>query len=459
MDRNDSMKNPHEYLNRDILVLLLGDILIAAFCCHSILSLQTGWLHFGLHNQTNILSYVCILILCSLSIELYHIRTGQLNFLLRILSASVFAFIVFTSMHHLLYVFPDMKTIYHILVIFFGLQWVWHFSFITIKNVKSNRKQVLILGSGQQAKIIGSLIDNHKNGYRLAGYVQTPELPLQVPRDQILGLWDRLLNIIEKVKPQLLVVCLKEKRGILPLEDILASKFNGIEIYEMVTFYEKLTGKLLIEHTTPGWFIFSGGFKTSISQRIAQEILNKLLATIGLSIILPFFPLAALMIKLDSPGPVFYRQVRIGHKGRSFILYKLRTMVDNAETCAGAQWACENDPRITKSGRLLRKMRMDELPQLYNVLKGDLSIVGPRPERPEFIERLKKVIPYYEKRHFVKPGVTGWAQINYPYGASEKDALEKLRFDLYYIKHFSILFDLTIIWKTFGVVLEGRGAR
>ena len=317
----------------------------------------------------------------------------------------------------------------------------------------------MILGSGSQAKIIGSLLDGRMNGYQLVGYVKGPELSSEVPHDHILGTWNSLLDVIEKVKPHLLVLCLPEKRGILPLADILASKFNGTEILDMVSFYEKLTEKLLIEYTAPSWFIFSDGFKMSKFQRIAQQILNKLLAAIGLLIVLPFLPWIALLIKLDSPGPVSYRQVRIGQKGTPFELYKLRTMVNEAESIMGAQWAVENDPRITRIGRFLRKMRLDELPQLYNVLKGDLSIVGPRPERPEFIERLKKVIPYYSERHFVKPGVTGWAQINYPYGASEEDALEKLRYDLYYIKHFSIIFDFKIIWKTFGVVILGRGAR
>lgn len=347
------------------------------------------------------------------------------------------------------------------LVLLFTVQWIWHFSFTTMKAWQPHQKQVLIFGSGTQAKIIGALFNGHENGYRLAGYVGEPERErsLEVPPDCILGEWDSLLSIIEKVKPHVLVVCLKEKRGILPLKEILESKLNGIEVLDMVTFYEKFTGKLMVEYTTPSWFIYSDGFKISKVKLGAQQILNQLLAIIGLLVVLPFLPLVALLIKLDTSGPVFYRQVRVGLKGTPFVVYKLRTMVEDAEHTAGAQWAAEDDPRITRVGKLLRKMRLDELPQLYNVLKGDLSIVGPRPERPEFIDQLKQAIPYYAERHFVKPGITGWAQINYPYGASVKDALEKLRYDLYYIKHFSIFFDVRIIWKTLGVLLLGKGAR
>ena len=174
---------------------------------------------------------------------------------------------------------------------------------------------------------------------------------------------------------------------------------------------------------------------------------------------LPFIPLIALAIKLDSPGPIFFRQLRVGEREKNFILYKFRTMLDDAENGTGAIWAQEKDPRVTRVGNFFRKSRIDEIPQLFNVLMGDMSLVGPRPERPEFIDKLKKVIPYYSERHFVKPGVTGWAQVRYPYGASVEDALEKLRYDLYYIKNLSITFDLMIILETVNVVLFRRGGR
>jgi len=446
-------------LNRGIHILLLGDLLIAGICFNIILTLQITYFQLDHFNQSAILAYMSILILCTLAAELYHERINQPNRLFRLVSSFLPALMVFTVLNSFLYTPQERQSIYLTLVIFFPFQWIWHFSFTTIQVLQTNQKRVLILGSGPRARIIGNLLDNRLYGYQLVGYVKSPESPLQVPQDHILGTWNSLIGVIEEVNPHLLVICLKEKRGVLPSADILASKFNGIEILDMVSFYEKLTEKLLVEYTTPSWFIFSDGFKISKFKVIGQQVLSNLLAAMGLLIGLPFLPLTALLIKLHSPGPVFYRQVRIGHKERPFVIYKLRTMVNEAESTVGAQWALENDPRITRIGRFLRKTRLDEFPQLYNVLKGDLSIVGPRPERPEFIAQLKQAIPYYSERHFVKPGLTGWAQINYPYGASEEDALEKLRYDLYYIKHFSIFFDFQIILKTVGVILWGRGAR
>jgi sugar transferase (PEP-CTERM system associated) len=243
------------------------------------------------------------------------------------------------------------------------------------------------------------------------------------------------------------------------LPDILEAKFNGVDILDGPTFYEMVTGKLLIEDTNPSWFIFSSGFKTTPFKRLTKSALDRLLAGMGLLITMPLFPVIALLIKYNSPGPIFFKQSRVGEGERNFFMYKFRTMYQDAESLTGAVWAQENDPRITGIGRILRKTRLDEIPQLYNVLKGEMSLVGPRPERPEFVRKLKEIIPYYSQRHFSKPGITGWAQIRYPYGASVEDAIEKLRFDLYYIKHMSLIFDLLILLETAKVALLGRGAR
>jgi len=236
-------------------------------------------------------------------------------------------------------------------------------------------------------------------------------------------------------------------------------KFSGIDVFDAPTFYEQLTGKLLLENITPGWFVFSNGFKLTHTIRFCKKIIDKILATIGLIITFPLFPLIAVAVKISSPGPVFFKQVRTGLHEKQFLLYKFRTMRSDAEAGTGAVWAQDNDPRVTSIGKFLRKSRLDELPQLYNVLKGDMSFIGPRPERPEFVETLKQQIPYYSHRHFVKPGITGWAQIKYPYGASVEDAVEKLRYDLYYIKNLSITLDLLIFFETIKVILFSRGGR
>jgi sugar transferase (PEP-CTERM system associated) len=232
-----------------------------------------------------------------------------------------------------------------------------------------------------------------------------------------------------------------------------------VEILDSPSFYEELTGKLLIEGIQPSWFIYSSGFKFSSLKRAIKRALDILFSLIGLLLVLPFLPIVALLIKWSSPGPVLFKQKRVGERGCEFTLIKFRTMCDDAERDTGPVWASENDPRITKLGYWLRKTRIDEIPQLYNVLKGEMSFVGPRPERKEFVEKLSESIPYYGKRHFVKPGVTGWAQVRYPYGASDDDALEKLRYDLYYIKNYSLTLDIMILLETVKVVLFGRGGR
>jgi sugar transferase (PEP-CTERM system associated) len=232
-----------------------------------------------------------------------------------------------------------------------------------------------------------------------------------------------------------------------------------MNIIDGESFYERITGKLLVEKINPSWLIFSDGFvKSKISKTIKRSV-GLLISFCMLVLLSPIILLAAIAIKLDSRGSILFSQERVGEFGKKYTLYKFRSMRADAEEATGPVWASENDPRVTRVGKLIRKLRIDELPQLWNVFKGDMSFVGPRPERPVFVEKLKETIPYYNERFSVKPGLTGWAQIRYPYGASEEDALEKLKYDLYYIKNMSSVMDLTIIFHTVKIVLLGRGAR
>jgi len=236
-------------------------------------------------------------------------------------------------------------------------------------------------------------------------------------------------------------------------------KLSGIDVLDAPSFYEEVMGKLFIEDTRPSWFIFSDGFRITALKRVYKRLFDVALSVIGLTIASPLMPVIALLIKVNSPGPVFFRQVRVGEREKNFMLYKFRTMCEDAENETGAVWAQQNDTRVTHIGNILRKTRFDEIPQLFNVMKGDMSLIGPRPERPEFVEKLKEIIPYYSERHFVKPGITGWAQVKYRYGASVEDAVEKLRYDLYYIKNLSFFLDMLIVLETVKVVLFGRGSR
>lgn len=319
------------------------------------------------------------------------------------------------------------------------------------------QKNVLVVGNGDSAMQMQDLVLSNKDRYKFSGFILSPEchgtdrcLLSEEHRQHILGK-------ARSAKADLIVVTFSERRGVFPLQDVLNCKLSGMEVLDGPEFYERVNRKLLLESITPSSFIFSTGFRVTLLKRLIKRCFDLIVSVIGLLILLPVLPLVGLVIKFDSKGPVLFQQVRVGEGDREFVIYKFRTMAKNAEQTTGAVWSQKSDARITKVGRFLRKTRIDELPQFLNVLNGTMSLVGPRPERPEFVKELKKVIPYYSERHFVKPGITGWAQVCYPYGSSVEDAVEKLRFDLYYVKKYSVLLDVYIMFKTVGVVLKKMG--
>jgi sugar transferase (PEP-CTERM system associated) len=278
------------------------------------------------------------------------------------------------------------------------------------------------------------------------------------PNPPIIGDYTQISSICRKGGIDRIIVALDERRGKFPLEQLLVWRLKGIQINDGVTFSEYLAGKLSIEDLYPSSLIFSNGFKSSAIFKMIKRGIDISGSIIGLTLLFPVNLMVAIAIKLDSRGPIFYRQERMGEDGKKFRLLKFRSMRTNAEE-NGPEWAKVNDQRVTRVGRMIRKWRVDEIPQMINVLRGEMSFVGPRPERPVFVEQLEEGIPYYSLRNAIKPGITGWAQISYPYGASKEDALEKLKYDLYYVKHMSFLFDLTIIFETVKIVVLGRGAR
>jgi len=255
------------------------------------------------------------------------------------------------------------------------------------------------------------------------------------------------------------IVALPDRSGSLPVQELLQLKLSGIKIEEAATWLEKIHGRIELEHLYPSWLILADGFCFSGALTFFRRVLSIVASSVLLVIVLPLIPFVILAIKLDSAGRVLYKQARVGRGGKLFFCYKFRTMCRNAEADTGPTWARDDDPRITRVGRFLRFSRLDEIPQLWNVLKGDMSFVGPRPERPEFVECLSKQIPYYSARHAVRPGITGWAQIRYKYGNTIEDAKEKLQYDLYYIKNVSVGLDLLIMFRTIKIVLLGRGAK
>lgn len=335
----------------------------------------------------------------------------------------------------------------------------WRFLYFKILEKRMFVQPVALIGAGQFAEEIVSAIDRQKDcGFKIEALFATDENSrssnIETP---IFSDFKELKKLCAHRKIGKIVVALDEKRGI-PLHELIQYKFIGIEIMDGAKFYESLAGKVPVKRINPSWFVFSEGFYVGRLRRMLKRSLDIGAALSLFFLSLPIFAATALVIRFESPGGVFYRQERIGEKERIFELIKFRSMNENAEQ-EGPVWAETHDPRVTKFGRFIRASRIDELPQLINVIRGDMSFVGPRPERPVFVESLAKEIPFYRNRHHVKPGITGWAQINYPYGASVEDALHKLEYDLYYIKNLSLALDLLIIFQTIKVVLLRKGAR
>ncbi|MCJ1959731.1 TIGR03013 family XrtA/PEP-CTERM system glycosyltransferase [Novosphingobium mangrovi (ex Hu et al. 2023)] len=321
------------------------------------------------------------------------------------------------------------------------------------------RRRVLVLGSGARARRIEVLSKRPESGFAVAGFVDMNEGPPCVegatPRAEI----ENLTRFVESLGVSEVVLALQERRNAMPLKDLLRIKTAGVHVNDFSSLVERETGRIDLDTVNPSWLIFSDGFS---SGRAVSSAVKRLFDIVASSCVLlltgPVVLVFAVLVKLDSKGPAFYRQSRVGLFGVPFDVIKLRSMRSDAEA-AGAQWATKDDPRITRLGRFLRKLRIDELPQAWTVLKGEMSFVGPRPERPEFVADLEAHIPFFAERHMVKPGITGWAQINYPYGASVEDSRNKLEYDLYYAKNYTPFLDLLILLQTLRVVIWSEGAR
>jgi len=373
----------------------------------------------------------------------------------------------------LYYLYPPVKLgrgIFHLGFLFVGLLLLlWRGLFSVINSTPRLAERVVILGDGPLAESLHHEIEARPElGIRVAGSAQMfgnegrsdnrerSEMPVTLSqpgyREELSA--DRQIRRIDRI-----VVAMEERRGKLPVDLLLSLKNRGVQVQDGNDVYESITGKVPIESIRLSWLLFSPGYFASRVFLFYKRFASLATSIVGLLLSLPLLPFVILAIKFSSPGKIFYRQSRVGRGGRVFRCYKFRTMRSDAEADSGPTWATDDDPRITKVGRFLRKTRMDEIPQLLNVLRGDMSLVGPRPERPEFVAALKQEIPYYHLRHSVRPGITGWAQILYKYGSSVEDAKEKLRYDLYYIKNMSAGLDLLIILSTVKIILLGRGAK
>jgi len=329
------------------------------------------------------------------------------------------------------------------------------------QNLSAFKPRVLVLGTGSRLTRLAEYAQRNPN-HHVVGYVETQPGKYYVPSPLVLSRapGDSLLSVAVRHAVDRIVVGVRDRRGGgFPVQELLECKMNGIEVVELPTFFEREYRQVMLESLNPSWMVLGDGFRQGFFKNMLKRLFDLTVSSVLLLVSLPVLLLAVICIYLESGLPVLYRQERVGRGGRVFTLYKLRSMRRDAESNGTPQWAAANDDRTTRVGRFLRKTRIDELPQIFNVFKGEMSFVGPRPERPVFVDQLAQQIPFYALRHSVKPGITGWAQVRYAYGASVDDAVEKLQHDLYYLKNNSLFLDIMILFATVEVVLGGRGAR
>jgi sugar transferase (PEP-CTERM system associated) len=423
----------------------------------------------GLTNPgvlANAFLHAFVLQLCLYYNDLYEdsAMRGRLELLLKIGQSFAVGTLALTALY---YFFTEIRIGRGMLLVYIPLGFVSIVLFRAAYRFTLGRSalvdNVLILGTGSAAQQVArDILTREHFGLHVVGFLG--EHPAEVGRKlvnpSVIGTLNDLNALVERLPLALIVVALDDRRGKLPVAELLQCRLAGIRVEEASTVLERLTGRILVRNLRPSWLVFSQGFNKPRLLQNSKRLLELLIAGPAFVLALPLIALAALLVRLDGPGPIFYRQERVGEKGRVFSLLKFRTMRADAEATTGPVWAsAQGDERMTRFGRFLRKTRLDELPQLLNVLRGDMSFVGPRPERPHFVEKLAQIIPYYSERHSVKPGITGWAQIKFGYGSNIEDAEEKLQYDLYYIKHMSVRLDLGILFNTMKVMLTGKGAR
>lgn len=329
-------------------------------------------------------------------------------------------------------------------------------------NLRLLKNRVMVLGAGRLAKDCSNLVEKNSNSeaFQIVGFVAMPNEVCQVMPSLVMPLQGSLMSMVNKHNINEIVVAVRNRRSEnFSIQELLKCKLHGVKVIDTATFFEREMSQILMDSFQPSWLVFGGGFDQSELRRSIKRTFDLFASAILLIVAFPVMLITILCIFIEDGAPILYRQERVGKDGHNFMVMKFRSMRNDAEEAGKPQWACENDPRTTRVGWIIRKLRIDELPQILNVLKGEMSFVGPRPERPYFVEQLCEKIPYYNVRHSIKPGITGWAQVCYRYGASVEDAKQKLQYDLYYVKNNSLFLDIIILMDTIRVVLFGKGGR
>jgi len=450
------------YYPRRSLVLLAGEAVIV--CASFLLAavIRFGHDSYWALNQENgfykILGVTGLVLLCLHYSDLYNLQrlrshTETCLQLLTVLG------ILSLLMAALGYLFPNLMVgrgvfLGGFLILALGL-FAWRSAYTSLLRGPYLCQRVYVLGAGERAnRLVETLRQRKDLGMEVVGWAGAVENG-SLTRET---LGTTLLGLKEKGAVDLVILAMGDRRGAIPMPELLELRLSGIRVEDATAFLEQISGKIEVDELCPSWLIFSEGFRSnSTAFMLARRFISVLVSLTGLLLCLPLVPLIILAIKLTSPGPVLYRQKRVGCNGVQFNCYKFRTMRRDAEADTGPTWAGDEDPRISPVGRFLRRTRLDEIPQLWNVLRGDMGFIGPRPERPEFVELLSREIPYYNLRHSIRPGITGWAQVRYKYGNCVADAKEKLQSDLFYIKNLSLMLDLWILSETVKTILGGEG--
>ncbi len=417
---------------------------------------RNGWLKIAFATA------VCLLILYFYDLYDYVVMTNRRELLLRLVQALGIAWV---SLALIFYFVPELMlgrgisvvAVVVVLVMLLG----WRIAIHALTGHPEIGEKILVVGTGKTALDTAEAVWERRDaGYRIVGFLsENGAKPKEkLGRSEIIGKAHELENVIRSEKIDRVVIAVRERRGAFPTEALLKMSLAGdVSIEECTSFFERITGKVHVDMLRPSWLIFAGKRRDSPIKLVFRESVHRVLALIGLFVSLPVALLTAILIKVESRGPIFYMQERVGKGGKSFKVIKFRSMKVDAEADGKPLWAASNDERVTRVGKVIRKLRIDEIPQFWNIIKGEMNFVGPRPERPHFVQQLAKEIPYFDHRHLVAPGLTGWAQIKYPYGASVSDAVQKLQYDLYYIKNQSLTLDIMIIFDTVKTVLFGKG--
>jgi sugar transferase (PEP-CTERM system associated) len=452
-------------------VLLSGEtaLLTMAVGLSSYLRLQDGAWPL-LADVNGILRVLLIVVTCQVSLhyaDLYDLRTivDKRDLLVRLFQALGATSLILAVVY---FWFPDwvigrgVFLIAAVLVISLILAWRVAFTWLTQRAAP--RERLLLVGTNPASiELARELFDRRQElGVEIVGFIDPDPARLGAPvlNPGVIGTVDDIPGLVSQLRVDRVVVSLADARGRLPMDRLLDIRLqSGVSFDHLASVYEEYTGKIAVENLRPSWLIFSDGFRKTRASMAAKRLFDVSLSLAGLVLAAPIMAVVAVLVKATSSGPILYHQERVGLKGRRLFVHKFRTMREDAEAATGPVWSRKNDDRVTPPGRLLRRTRLDELPQLWNVFKGEMSFVGPRPERPSFVEQLTRQIPFYGQRHVVKPGLTGWAQVRYTYGASVEDAIEKLQYDLYYIKNLSFALDLVIVLETIKTVVLRRGAQ